>query len=201
LTLRRSCAPNHRPRALKAIAMTRKLAFVALPAVLAASALFPQTAQASWLNLADGQYAVDLSCTFSTTIACPGVIQGTLTVQGAGITEFDFTINGQHFDGDPGEFTFANVIASFDGSQETLSPFSFLSLRYITAGSAGAFGTGDRWWVYCDNASSTTCTPDTQGLWSATLINAVPEPAPLALLAAAAAAGALLQRRTRPAHR
>jgi hypothetical protein len=181
--------------------MIRKLTFVALPAVLAAAAMLPQVAQASWLNLADGQYAVDLTCTFSSTIPCPGVTHGTLTVQGAGITDFDFTVNGQHFDGDPGEFTFADVNASIDGSQETLAPFSFLSLRYITAGSVGTFGTGDRWWVYCDNNSPNTCTPDTQGLWSATLINAVPEPAPLALLAAAAAAGALLRQRRRPARR
>lgn len=174
--------------------MSSKLAFVALPAVLAAATLLPQAAQASWLNLADGHYAVDLTCTSSTTIPCPGVIQGTLTVQGTGISDFDFTINGQHFDGDPGEFTFANAIVSFDGSQEILTPFSFLSLRYITAGSIGAFGTGDRWWVYCDSNSPSTCSPDTQGLWSATLINAVPEPASLALMAAAAA-GALLRRR------
>lgn len=174
--------------------MPRKLAFAALPAVMAAVALAPQAAQASWMNLSDGQYAVDLTCTFSTTIPCPGVIQGSLTVQGAGITDFDFTINGQHFDGDPEEFTFTNVLASFDGSQEVLTPFSFLSLRYITAGSTGAFGTGDRWWVYCDSNGSGTCTPDTQGLWSATLINGVPEPAPLALLVASAAAGVLLKR-------
>jgi hypothetical protein len=161
---------------------------------MAAVALAPQAAQASWMNLSDGQYAVDLTCTFSTTIPCPGVIQGSLTVQGAGITDFDFTINGQHFDGDPEEFTFTNVLASFDGSQEVLTPFSFLSLRYITAGSTGAFGTGDRWWVYCDSNGSGTCTPDTQGLWSATLINGVPEPAPLALLVASAAAGVLLKR-------
>jgi hypothetical protein len=176
--------------------MARRLAIAALPSVLAATAaLLPQSAQASWLSLADGQYAVDLTCTFSSTNSCPGVIQGKLTVQGAGITDFDFTVNGQHFAGDPTEFTFGNVNASFDGSQETLSPFSFLSLRYITAGSVGSFGTGDRWWVYCDNTSSVTCTPGTQGLWSATLINATPEPVPLALLAAAAAAGALLRRR------
>jgi hypothetical protein len=174
--------------------MARKLALVALPAMLATAALLPRPVQASWLGLGDGQYTVDLTCTSSTTIPCPGVTQGSLTVQGAGISDFDFTMNGQHFDGDPEEFTFANVIASFDGSQEILTPFSFLSLRFITAGSVGPFGTGDRWWVYCDSTSSSTCTPDTQGLWSATLISAVPEPAPLALLVAAAA-GALLQRR------
>jgi hypothetical protein len=177
--------------------MARKLAFAAMPAVLSAAALLPQAAQASWLNLADGQYAVDLTCVFSTTITCPGVIQGTLTVQGTGITDFDFTINGQHFDGDPEEFTFTSLNFSVDVSQEVLTPFSFLSLRYINAGSTGNFGTGDRWWVYCDSNSTVTCTPDTQGLWSATLINAVPEPTPLALLAAAAAAGALLKRRRR----
>lgn len=177
--------------------MVRKLAFVALPAVIAAAALAPQAARASWMNLSDGQYAVDLTCTFSSTIPCPGVVQGTLTVQGAGITAFDFTVNGQHFSGDPEEFTFTNPLVSFDGSQVVLTPFSFLSLRYITAGSVGAFDTGDRWWVYCDNNSASTCTPDTQGLWSATQINAVPEPAPLALLVAAAAAGVMSRRQRR----
>jgi len=179
--------------------MIRSLAAMVLPATVALVVATPLAAQASWLSLSDGQYAVDLNCTVSTVMACPSVIHGTLTIQGSQATAMNVTIDGLDFVGDPGDTLFSVPQISDENSQLVLSPFSFLSLRYITSGSIGSFGTGDLWWVYCNNVNPNACTPATQGLWSATPLVNVPEPAPLALLAAALLASTVVPRRRRRA--
>jgi hypothetical protein len=193
-----SLEPTNPNRTRKAAIMTRSLTAIALPTALALVAATPLAAQASWLNLSDGQYAVDLTCTASTVIPCPSVIHGTLTIQGAQATAMNVTIDGLDFVGDPDESTFSVPQISLENSQLVLSPFSFLSLRYITSGGTGSFGTGDLWWVYCNNLNTNACTPATQGLWSATPLVNVPEPTPLALLAAALLASVVMLRRSRP---
>lgn len=158
----------------------------------------PQAAQAAWLGLVDGQYAVTLNCDFSGVIPCPSSIQGTLTIAGNGVTQMDFGINGEVFAGNPLDGFFDGSLADFENSTLAFDPnFRFLSLRLITAGQIGVYGVGDRWWVYCNNFDIDSCTPNTTGTWSARLIGAVPAPSPLilALGGLAALAGLRINRR------
>ena len=145
--------------------------------------VLPFPAGATWLDLANGTYNVTLTCVFSSVIVCPTQITGTITVSGAGLSAMNFVVNGQVFNGDPVDslFTIPNVIDD-QQSQFSLDPFAFLYLRNDLS-IPNPFGLSDHYWVYCNSISPTTCTPDTDGSWTATLVGAVPEPATLALLA------------------
>jgi hypothetical protein len=145
-------------------------------------AAMPQSAQATWLGLADGTYDVTLSCLFSSVISCPTDIHGTMTIGGSGASAFDFTVNGQHFVGDPANSVATNGVYTDQFSSLMLSPFSFLSL--INDLTPNPFGLPTpHWWGYCNNFDATHCTPDTNGGWTADQIAAAPEPASLGLLA------------------
>ena len=145
--------------------------------------VLPFSAGATWLDLSDGTYNVTLTCGFSTVIACPSQITGTMTISGAGASAMNFFVNGQVFNGDPVDSleSVPNVIDDQE-SAISLNPFAFLYLRNDLS-IPNPFGLSDHYWVYCNSISPTTCTPDTDGSWTATLVGAVPEPATLALLA------------------
>ena len=169
------------------------------PALLCAVTLLAAApARATWLGLPDGSYDVVLHCTVSTEIACPSDTFGTLEVQGSGVTAFDVTIDGQHYAGDPADAVVdGNLVDTESSTLSAPGPFQFLSLRLITDGQIGPFGTGDNWGVYCNHfQGGGTCTPNTTGLWTATPRAAVPEPTVSALLLPALAA--LAWRRRRP---
>lgn len=175
--------------------MKTPLALLSLATALAA----PVTARADWQGLADGSYAVTLNCTFSSQIDCSQPIGGTITVSGSGLSAMDFDIDAQTFAGDPTDAVVDGNLVDTESSQVTLTPFAFLSLRLITAGSIGNFVAGDRWWVYCNNSSPSTCTPNTTGLWTATPLATVDEPSMLATLAVAGLLGWRLRRGRRAA--
>lgn len=166
---------------------------IVAPLALAAAMLAaPAPASATWMGLADGDYAVTLQCTFSSVIDCSQTIAGTITVSGSGLSAMDFDINGETFAGDPLDIVTDASLLETETSAITHAPLSFLSLRLITAGSTLNFQTGDHWWVYCNNINPVNCTPNTQGLWSARRVDSVSEPptwavAPLALAAALSA--------------
>lgn len=148
------------------------LAAIAVPAL-------PGIAQATWLDLPDGNYQLTLNCTVSSVIACPSSISGTATVSGSGLSAMDFTVNGQLFSGDPVDGVFTNSLADYQYSLITLSPFSFLSIRNNLS---LQFGPDDHWWVYCHNTGVDTCSPGTSGNWVATPLNEAPEPITIGLL-------------------
>jgi len=133
-------------------------------------------AQATWLGLDDGTYSVTLSCVFSSVIACPSTIEGTMTIAGGAATAFDFMVNGQAFVGSPGNGTATTAFGTDQIAGLQLSPFSNLSLQYFLTG--GLPGLSQRSWVYCNNFSAVSCTPATDGNWTAV---AIPEPPGLAL--------------------
>lgn len=149
-------------------------------------------ASATWLGLADGTYNVTLSCVFSSVIPCPSTIHGTMTIAGAGATAFDFLVNGQAFVGVPTSGTVTTVLFGTDQvSSLDLSPFSALSLQDFLTG--GFPGLTQQSWVYCNNFTPSSCTPATDGNWTAA---AVPEPSTLALFGSGLAGlGALRRRR------
>ena len=159
--------------------MTRKVAGIF--ALLAMMLPFP--ASATWLDLSNGTYNVTLTCVFSSVIACPTQITGTITVSGAGLSAMNFVVNGQVFNGDPVDslFTIPNVVDD-EQSQISLNPFAFLYLRNDLS-IPNPLGLSDHYWFYCNNFDATHCTPNTDGNWTATLVGAVPEPATLLLLA------------------
>lgn len=172
------------PTRLLPAGITRGLRHVgAGVAAAAALAIAPTGAQADWLGLSDGQYLVTLSCDFPGIPGCPGSgLTGSLTVAGAGATQFDFTLDNETFAGDPDDGVFDGSLADFDYSTLSYLPnFRFLSLRLITDGAIAGFGPGDRWWVYCRNFDNDSCTPAANGRWSARLVGQVPEPGPWAL--------------------
>jgi len=136
-------------------------------------------ASATWLGLDDGTYDVTLSCVFSTVIPCPSTIHGTMTIAGGSTTAFDFTVNGQAFVGAPVSGTVTTVLFGTDEvSSLNLSPFSSLSLQHFLTG--GLPGLTPDSWVYCNNFSINSCTPATDGNWTAVAIS---EPPGLALFA------------------
>lgn len=148
------------------------------------AAVLPTAAHATWMGLSDGNYSITLNCDYSTVISCPGAVNGTLTIQGSEATAMDFSMNGDHFLGNPDDALFDGSLVDFESSVIAYTPdYRFLSLRLITDGQIGSYGVGDRWWVYCNNlAGQNTCTPNTTGTWTATLIgNPVPEPTSAAL--------------------
>ena len=149
----------------------------------------PSPAGATWLGLNDGTYDVTLSCVTSTVIPCPSTIHGTMTIAGAGATDFDFTVNGQVFDGAPSNGTATTTLFGTDEfSVLDLSPVSFLSLQDFSTG--GFPGLTQQSWGYCNNFDATSCTPATDGNWT------VPEPPGVALfvLGLIALAGAMHRR-------
>jgi hypothetical protein len=153
-----------------------------------AAAVFTPAGHAAWLGLQDGDYVVTLSCDFSNVIACPGSSAGTLSLAGGETTAMSFTVNGQLFAGDPLDDLVDGPTIGYESASIQLAPYAFLSLRLMTAGELSPYGPGDRWWVYCNNINATQCAPGTFGTWSARALNAVPEPASLALAALALAA-------------
>lgn len=167
------------------------------PLALAVAATVPAPAAATWMGLPDGDYAVTLQCTFSSVIDCSQIIAGSITVSGSGLSAMAFDIDGEPFVGDPQDSVVDGTLADTESSSLSHSPYSFLSLHLITAGSIDLFQTGDLWWVYCNNSGPLTCTPNTTGLWSARLVGTVNEPPALAVaaLGLAAAFGAARRRR------
>lgn len=163
---------------------------------LALACLLSTPAHAAWMGLADGAYAVTLHCDTSTQFSCPSDLSGHLDIAGGAASWFDFTVDGLPFQGDPFDAVVDGSLVDTESSTLQMSPFAFLSLRLITDGQIGPYGTGDRWWVYCDNLNANQCAPNTTGTWSARALNAVPEPAPAALLALALAAAAWAGRGT-----
>lgn len=150
--------------------------FVGLLGLMSVGAM-SSPASATWLGLADGAYNVTLSCVTSSVIPCPSTIHGTMTIAGAGATAFNFLVNGQAFVGVPTNGTATTVLFGTDEfSTLDLSPFSFLSLQNFLTG--GFPGLTQQSWAYCNNFSPTSCTPATDGNWTAA---AVPEPPGLAL--------------------
>jgi hypothetical protein len=149
--------------------------FAGLLALMGVDAM-SSPASATWLGLADGTYNVTLSCVTSSVIPCPSTIGGTMTIAGAGATAFDFAVNGQAFVGVPTNGTFTGIFGTDEFSFLDLSPFSSLSLQNFLTGSFP--GLSPQSWVYCNNFSPASCTPATEGNWTAA---AVPEPPGLAL--------------------
>jgi len=118
---------------------------VPMLAALVLNAAVPDAARASFLDLANGTYNVTLTCTFSSVIACPSTIDGTISISGTDVTFMDFTVNGQLFSGDPIEGVFTNLpTADYEYANIELSPFAFFSLRNDLSVS---FGPADHWWV------------------------------------------------------
>ena len=144
--------------------------------VLVGAGAASSPASATWLGLADGTYDVTLSCVFSTVIACPSTINGTLTIAGSAATAFDFVVNGQAFVGVPTNDTVSTAVGTDEVSFLDLAPFSFLSLQHFLTG--GFPGLSPDSWIYCNNFDPTHCTPATDGNWTAA---AVPEPPATAL--------------------
>lgn len=169
----------------------------ALSAAALALASAATPASAAWMGLADGDYSVNLHCDNSTVIACPSDIGGTMTLAGGQVTTMNFTVGGDSFVGDPVDTVLDGNLVDTESSTLSGTPFKFLSLRLITAGQIGSYGPGDRWWVYCNSVSTTNCTPNTTGLWSAQAVGRVSEPALPALLLAGGLAAATLRRRRR----
>lgn len=171
-----------------------------VPLALASSMLcMPAPASAAWMGLPDGDYAVTLQCTFSSVLDCAQTLAGSITVDGAGLSAMDFSLNGETFSGDPSDGVVDGTVVDTEQSGRTNTPFSFLSLRLITAGSIDNFQTGDRWWVYCENVATNSCTPNTTGLWSARRVGTVDEPPALAVGALGLVAALGLTRRRRAA--
>ena len=167
---------------------TSTLAGLTAAAALAAG-LAPGSAQAAWMGLADGDYAVFLHCDFSTQFACPSDLSGSLSIAGGQASWFDFTVDGVVFTGDPVDAVVDGSLVDTEASTLSYLPYTFLSLRLITDGQIGSYGVGDRWWVYCNNIDPTTCTPNTTGTWSVERLDTVPEPASALLAALGLAAG------------
>lgn len=162
--------------------MTRLIAVAAL-AISAGLGALSSAAKAGWLGLTDGTYDVTLTCVVSSVIPCPSQFQGTVTIEGAGATFLSYTVNGELFSGDPTDGVFTNSVADFQYSRLENSPFSFADLR-LDLSTPNPQIPDDHWWVYCDNVSSSTCTPAAAGSWSAVAAAEVAEPFTLALFAA-----------------
>lgn len=163
----------------------RFAALVAGSTLVVATLLATPPAQAAWLGLDDGDYAIALHCDSSPVIPCPSTITGMLSVSGGAADALDLTIDGRSFQGDPFDGLDGNATVDFEYSGlSTASPsFSFVNLMFVTDGSFGIYGTGDRFWLYCANVGPGVCTPNTIGHWDARAIGTVAEPSAAALLA------------------
>ncbi len=166
-----------------------------------ALALSPRPAQAAWLGLGDGDYAVLLNCEFSSVIACPSTIVGQISIGNGGMTAMDFVVDGLHFSGDPADAGVTLATGTVEVSNASVQPFASLALGLVTDGQFANWVQGDRYWSYCHHFDSNSCVPGTTGTWTARLLtNAVPEPSVLAL-ALAGALGIAFSRRHRTGRR
>jgi hypothetical protein len=148
--------------------------------VLVGVATMSSPASATWLGLDDGTYDVTLTCVFSSVIPCPSTISGTITIAGAGATAFDFVVNGESFVGAPDNGTVTTIFGTDEVSSLQVAPFSFLSLQHFLVGSLPGLSPDS--WIYCNTFTPTSCTPATDGNWTAVR---VPEPPVMALFSLA----------------
>lgn len=178
--------------------MKNSLAALALAAAAAGA---PPAAHAAWLGLDDGDYAVSLQCTSSTTLDCTQAITGNITVSGAGLSAIDFLIDGLSFGGDPMDYFNVDGTGSSEGSVAQAQPYSFLALRLVTEGEVLGYAAGERFWAYCSPWGTASCLVDTVGTWSVRAVGTVDEPPgpAIALLALAVAGGLSASARRRPA--
>ncbi|MBC7780392.1 MAG: hypothetical protein H7125_09840 [Proteobacteria bacterium] len=162
---------------------------------LACTAFVP-AAHAAWLDLADGSYILTLTCTSSSVLNCPSLIQGSLTIDGAGASFLEATVNGELFSGDPLDTTFSSATSDFQLSTLLNSPVSFLSIRNDLS-LPNSFGLPDHWWNYCENSGPGTCSPNTFGSWVVTpvQVSTVPLPSSLGLLLAGVVALGAIHRK------
>jgi len=142
-------------------------------------------AAATWLGLGDGVYTVTATCIASPVVSCATPVVGQITVQGDGLTAMDFSIDGQHFVGDPED----SEVSLFDQSALQMSPYQAFYLR-LMKDDHDPFVAGDRAWYYCRHVGGGTCAPDTRGHWTAERLGdlppgRVPEPATAGLAALA----------------
>ena len=171
------------------------------PFLLAAAAsALSAPASADWVGLSDGQFQVTLSCIQSVTLDCSQTFVGTITVQGAGLSQLEVTVAGLDFAGDPGENTVGDQAGTSEGSFINHAVGAAVALRQVTDGTQFGYTAGERFWSYCSEKPNTqSCLADTLGTWSATRIGTVAEPSALAAallgLALAAATGTTRRRR------
>lgn len=174
---------------------TIKTSPLALSALALAALAAAPAARASWLDLADGTYDVALSCIVA-AFPCATDIHGTMTISGTGASAFDFTVDNQHFVGDPIDGIASGATFHNEFSRLDLTPNISLALGN-DLDISNSFGLPDHWWVYCRDNSPNGCVPDTNGGWTATLTRAAPEPETVALFGFGLAALGIARRRRR----
>ena len=169
-----------------------------LSRLLLLAALAAPSAHADWLDLPDGLYDISLSCAPNkSTIPCPSSFHASLAISGAGASAMSTSFNNQSFSGDPTDSVYTVAAWSSERSRLVDLPFSFIYLAFDLS-ATNPEGLSPRWWLYCSNNSSNTCTPVSAGNWAATAVSPVPEASTVTLIALGLASLAALQRRRRP---